>query len=387
MKFYRCLFISAMLAGAAMAANALPSQSQWDDDDDIYYNASKAEKKQPKIEKKVKETSPYPAQAASYPDPATYTPVAGAIGIYLDDDTYNRRGQFLVADSVPLDSVDAAERMLEADTYSYTRRIERYHNGDVVNASGNQDLIDSYYSQPTTEVNIYVDNGWGISPWFSSWYSPWYSSWYSPWYSPWYTGWYGPSYAWGWGGWYDPWYGPGWGPSWGWGPSFGPGWGPSWGWGHPGAGPSWGGGNNNWVHNPSGATRPHQPAASASAGSSSVRLPGAVSAGATGFARPGNMGRPTTTSDRYNGTYSPAGATNRPASTGTTINTNRGRNNSSGTTTRQSSQSSRNEHNYTPSRSSSSSSSGSWGSGSHSTRGSGGFGGGSSSGGGGRGRR
>lgn len=383
MKTNRYFLMSALLATASMAAFASPSS--WDDDDDIYYNPSKVEKKAPAKQTK-KADSPYPAVATDYPDPATYSPASATPGINLDDDAYNRRGQFLVADSVPYDSIDAIERRMGSrDTYAYTRRIERYHNGDVINASSDQELIDTYYAQ-SPEINIYVNSDWGFSPWYSGWYSPWYSSWYSPWYagwySPWYTGWYGPSFAWGWGGWYDPWYGPawGWGPSWGWG---GPAWGgPAW-------GPSWG--NNNWVSNPSGATRPHRPTGGSSlAHGSNISRPGAISAGASSVTRPGNMGRPT--ADRYNGTYSPAGATSRPAATGQQINLNRGRNNTStsgsyNSTNRSNSSNSSTRSTYTPSRSSSSSSSWGSGSGSHSTRGSGGsFGGGSHSGGGGGGR-
>lgn len=250
-----------------------------------------------------------PNTIVNYPDPAGYVPQGS--GLDMDVDAYNRRGQFLVADSVPADSLDAL-----LDSYAYTRRIEKFSNPDIVNGSGNQALIDSYYSQPATDINVYVVNA---SPW-ATW--P-YSSWYSPWYN-----WYGPSWSWSWNmGWYDPWYswswgwGPGYWPGYapGWGPAWGPSWGPGW---HPAPGPG------HWAGNSTGGSRPHNPAG----GSSTIgRRPGAISAGAS-VARPGNMGN-----NRYNGTVSPAYPNSRPASTGTSgsngLNLNRGRNNSTSTST------------------------------------------------------
>ncbi len=205
MKFRR-LSLIAMLLAATAATSAMPSSSSWDEeDDDIYYNASKD--KSSATQKQTKQAagnSGYyytPNTIVNYPDPAGYVPQGS--GLDMDVDAYNRRGQFLVADSVPADSLDAL-----LDSYAYTRRIEKFSNPDIVNGSGNQALIDSYYSQPATDINVYVVNA---SPW-ATW--P-YSSWYSPWYN-----WYGPSWSWSWNmGWYDPWYS--W--SWGWGPGYWPG--------------------------------------------------------------------------------------------------------------------------------------------------------------------
>ena len=273
------LSLMPMLVAATLAVSAAPAASGWDNDDDIYYNPST----QPK--KPAASPSTYvPNTVVDYPGADTYSATAGS-GLNVDVDEYNRRGQFLVqTDTAAADTVGSG-----ADTFAYTRRLERYYNPDIVNASGDSDLINYYYAtEPASDINVYVVNAW-----------PGYSSWYSPWYT-----WYSPSWCWNSWGWYDPWYSWswGWGPSWSWGPAWG--WGPSWGW-NPGPGwgpgPAWRPGPGHWASS-AGASRPHAPAGSGS--SSTVgRRPGAISAGATGVAnRPGNMGR-----GRYTGTTSPAG--------------------------------------------------------------------------------
>jgi len=309
MNFRRLSLIATLLAATA-TASAAPSASSWDDEeDDIYYNASKDNSSAPKKQAEpAGNNAGYhytPNTIVNYPDPASYVPTGS--GLNMDVDAYNRHGQFLVADSIPADSLESA-----LDSYAYTRRIERFSNPDIVNGSGNQELIDSYYSQPSTtsDINVYVMNA---SPW-----SIWpYSSWYSPWYN-----WYGPSWSWSWNmGWYDPWYS--W--SWGWGPGYWPGYYPGY---YPGWCPGWYPdpmpGHGHWAVNSPGASRPHRPAGNSS---TAGRRPGAISAGASGFTRPGNMGN-----TRYNGTISPANPSARPVSNGNSgskgVNLNRGRNNS-----------------------------------------------------------
>lgn len=149
MKFRR-LSLIAMLLAATAATSAMPSSSSWDEeDDDIYYNASKD--KSSATQKQTKQAagnSGYyytPNTIVNYPDPAGYVPQGS--GLDMDVDAYNRRGQFLVADSVPADSLDAL-----LDSYAYTRRIEKFSNPDIVNGSGNQALIDSYYSDRKSVV-------------------------------------------------------------------------------------------------------------------------------------------------------------------------------------------------------------------------------------------
>lgn len=277
--------IRRFLLGSFIAL-AFTSAFAYDDyDDDIYYNARAAKEK---AEKKAKEEAEKAAKARSeaayvpnivvdYEDPSLVA--VGNDGLDVDVDVYNRRGQFLVADTIaPSESVGGT-----SDTYAYTRRIERFYNDDIVNGSGDQTLIDTYYSTSEPEINVYVVN---TSPWRSyGWYNPWNPwSWNSLYWNSWY---YGPSLSWGI---YDPWYSWGWGPSWGWN---GPGWGPPPGGHHPGWGPSVpGGGPNrpggNWAVNNPGSSRPHTPVT----GTSSARRPGAFSAGAnTSFTRPGNMGQ------------------------------------------------------------------------------------------------
>lgn len=360
-----------------------------DYDDDIYYNPSK-----PAVPQKKSKTIKY-TPTPDYPAADTYSQAyqsatAGVTSNMRDIDEYNRRGIF-----APVDTADA--RVVNADTlgdFLYTRRIEAFHNPDVVTSTGNQDLIDYYYSQgyqqgldDGTVTNITVNS---VDPfWWPgyNWYGypgwRWRVGYYDPWY--WNSWAWGPSWSWGWG------------PSWSWGPSWGWdwGWGPSWhpGWHNPGVG-----GNTAWRPSP-GASRPH-----ASTGSWSGHRPSASGASsatgtASGFTRPGNMGR-----GRY--TYTGTQSGNRPAQSTTSGNSsrptqnynsgnygNRGRYNSgnnNATRTR--------DYNSTNSRSSSWSTGSSWGgnrgggssfgsgSGSHRSTGGGSFSGGSG-GGGGRGRR
>lgn len=370
-----------MLAVVVAALSSVPVMGAgYDDyDDDIYYNAAKAKEKAEKkaAEKAMQEAEKRASQAyvpnrvVDYEDPALVV-VNNGSGLNVDVDVYNRRGQFLVSDTVaPMSSAD-----VNPDTYEYTRRIERYYNSDIVNASGDAALIDSYYStSPDTDINIYVVNA---SPWaYNSWYNPWgwnsfyWNSWYYP---SWSLSWnyYNPWYSWSW-GWGPSW---SWGPSWGWGPSWS--WGPSWGWG----GPSWGGPGH--IHHPGhmavttpGASRPHTPVG---VSSTTGRRPGAFSAGAhTSFTRPGAVTRPSTTPS--------AGSISRPSTTpsrpgtGMTPSTTRGRNTT--VTTPSSSSPSRS----TPSSSGSSSVRSTGSSRGHSTVGGGARSGGGSAGGSGRGRR
>lgn len=365
------------MAAASSMTWAVSSPSAWDDDeDDIYYSESKADRQKREEQKKAREAAAaaaaanaasgyyrVPERATNYPDPSLYVP-EGA-GLNMDVDAYNRRGQFLVADSVSADSLQGA------DTYAYTRRLERFYDSDIVNASGDDDLIDSYYStQSQPDINVYVVNP---SPWsYGAWYNPWY---YNPWYGPswsmswgWADPWYGPSWSWCWG------WGPAWGPAWSWGPGWYPGWGPSWGpaWG-PSWGPSWGGGH--WATTTPGAARPHP----STRPSTTTRRPGAISAGAGSVARrPGNLsttrpGSTMTPSQIHRPGYQPAvgGSQSRPSGGNQSINMNRGRNNynNSGYNNNRNS-STRRDNNSWSSPGSSRGNSGSWGGGSHSGGGS-----------------
>ncbi len=254
----------AMRLIAAIGLMALPAfvaaQSYYDDD--IYYDPSKAPKKAKTVKVANKRVV-----VADYPSADTYQVYTNNT---RDVDEYNRHGAFLVSDSIPADSLD------NLDMFANTRRIERFHNGDIVAGSNDADLQAYYYSEPAT-VNIYVQN--------DPWYSPY-------WRWSWAFG--SPSYYWNWSlGYYDPWWGPGWGPSWawGWGPawSWGPswtwGWGPGWGWG-----PAW---SPGWVGGPAWAWRP-----STGIGSSGTHRPTGIGSsarrpvGGTNVAnrRPGNNG-------------------------------------------------------------------------------------------------
>lgn len=209
-----------MIGGYSIAS------AQGYDDDDIYYNPSKAKKSAP-----VKKTAD--VVVADFPAADTYTPAT--TGVNIDVDTYNRRGTFAN------DTVTA--RSENQTNFECTQQIERFYNPRVVIESPDESLAQLYYAEPTADVNIIINTpgywGFGYSPYYYN--SPWYwgtpRSWwyYNSWaYNPWYWG-YGPSWSWGWG------------PSWAWGPA----WGPSWGWGgyYPPHRPA-------WANRPSGNVRP-----------------------------------------------------------------------------------------------------------------------------------
>lgn len=387
------------------------------DFDDIYYNPSKEKKTENKVKtvKKTQQTTTTyynpgtsyteatRANFVDYPAADTYAPSGG---LDIDVDVYNRHGLSQTASSV--------DSLYDNDEFAYTRRIERFHNPDVVVNTKDEELIEYYYeTEPASQstVNIYVNN----SPWWN-WNSPYY---YSSWaWRPYYNTFWGPSWSWGF---YDPWYS--W--SWGWGPSWSWNWGPSWGWG-PGWYPGWnrpwnpgpGHGPGSWAYNPPrpsspGASRPHGWATnngsnSMRPGTSSSYRPSTNVGHLTGTnanaARPGSRGRLTGTSTGVEttspanrwpanvNTVGKANTTTRPASSsvnnaGTVSGRGRTTTPSATTTTP-----ARNNNNYTPSRPSSSSSAGNYSgsSNSHRSTGGGSFGGGSHSGGAGgsgRGRR
>lgn len=240
------------------------------DDDDIYFDPSKAPKPKKEVKKTVYEQPNamiyYPAeyyQAADYPAADTYILDGNGRSISVDD--YNRRGIF------GSDTTHTVTDSILASQFANTRRIERFYNPEVVKGSGDSELAQVYYAQPAN-VNIIINDPYPYGAGYWGWGPSWA---------------YGP-YSWRWGAW-NSWYSWNWGPSWAWGPSWswswgpgwdwgwGPGWGPSWGWG-PGWGSSWG-----WA-----STRPHRP-------------------GSVGNIRPGTGYRP----------GRPASGTYRPSGTGT----------------------------------------------------------------------
>lgn len=247
-------------------------QAQGYYDDDIYFNASKAKKEKVETAKKraeAKAASNYVQnKSQDFPAADTYQ-VSGDMS--RDVDEYNRRGPN--ANRKYAQSGAVTDSLLNGD-FANTRRIERYHNSDIVEGSQDADLQYLYYNDEqelrnaaanVTQVNVYLGSPWGWSwPYWSSRY--WGPSWAFNW------GW-GPSWAWGpsWGWGWDPYWAGYWGPSWGWGPGwgfgwdYGWGWGPGWGgWGPAWAGPSWGGG---WGR----PLRPTSPGAMAVHGSGSSR--------------------------------------------------------------------------------------------------------------------
>lgn len=316
----KLLLLTSLLVGGVIMTRA-----QGFYDDDIYYDPAKDTKA--KQEMAAKAAQKAAQQAAQY----NYDPTLGGHDYYgadayqvagtstRDVDEYNRRGAYAPADTTVADA--------KGDDFTYTRRIEKYHNGDIIADINDPELVEYYYSsQP--DVNIIINApgyGWG-SPWgynYYAWNSPWYwNSW--DWY-------WGPSWSWSWG------WGPSW--SWGWGPSWGPGWGPSWGWG-PGWGPGWGGPawGPSWAYRP-GSTTGRRPVGIRNGytgvGNNSLRPSGSGAPNRGGITHEslGNY-RPGSSSSRpaYNnqgGVYRPGSASTTRPSTG---NTSRPSNNSWGTT-------------------------------------------------------
>lgn len=171
---------------AALAVFAIPFVSQAQDYDDLYYNPDKPAKTTTKSSKKSTATnqssvpfSYYNYDYTTLPGSDTYNVNTGST---LDVDSYNRYGHFLVTDTVAYDSISP-------DLFANTRRIERFHNSDIISGTDNSDLATYYYSQQPQEINIYVNNP---NPFPSGWYwrygSPWYDwSWNYGWnvYDPW----------------------------------------------------------------------------------------------------------------------------------------------------------------------------------------------------------
>ena len=364
--------ISLLLAAALAMPVAMHAQDPYDD---LYYSPSKAKKEK---EEALKKAAAEAAKYNSYPSADTYT--SGSVNpLQVDVDAYNRRSS----------TAGSAEQSSKyEDGFSYTRRIEKYHNADIVSESGDTTLMEYYYNTPSEQdVNVYIINN--IDPYDYAWR---YSSW--PYYNSWRYGYYnywGPRWSFSWGidpwfdyswGWYNPWYDPWYSPGFGWSWTWHPGWHP----GHhhgPGHGPSVGPGHNGgWASNSSGASRPHRPGYSI--GSSTSRHPGNTSSwnysGNTN--RPGNMGRPSNNSSTrpgnsgYGNNTRPSAPSNNNYGTGSSNNSRRGSSSSS-----YNSSSSSNSHYSSPSFNRGSSNNGSRGSG---MGGGGGYRGG---GGGGRGRR
>lgn len=290
-------------------------------DDDIYYNPSKAAKTTKANTRttqtvnagvntgysntSVTGTTSY-TPTPDYPSADTYTVDGGST---RDVDEYNRHSGYTVSSTANLDSA------LWEDNFSYTRRIERFHNPDVVVESRDGDVIDYYYNTDVTPqvTNIYVNNGpyWDWTSTYPS-YSSWWNWNYGWGYNSWYWGpslslsWY-PSWNWTWGWGYDPWYWGGYHP---WYPAYRPPYAPV----YPGG--------MAWRPNATpGASNTHRPVGTTTANNSN-RRPGTVAGGSSintanpSISRPGNMGR-----GRYANSSTVTNGNARPGSTTTAINT------------------------------------------------------------------
>ena len=393
-----------------------PQSGNAQDFDDIYYNPAKEKKEEKLIKtKKVtkKTTTIYKTNENSvssvvdYPAADTYTLNTG---LNIDVDEYNRQGNY--KNSEPSDTVT------ETDNFTYTRRIEKFHNPDVIVNTNDAELIEYYYeTEPAspTVVNIYVDNtplwAWSRPFYYNSWsWAPYYNSFWYNWswnfYDPWYSWTWGPSWSWSWGGPWRP--NPGWG--WGWGPRPG-GWGPPpGGWAHtwhprptsPGSSRP-----HNWAATPGAAnpgrnntgTRPGSTShvGSLSGKGATAERPGSIARGRYSNAGTNlNNGNSRWPSSLNNGNSQPKGNTGignstRPATVTPSGNTNSNRGKTASTVNKGTTTTPNNSgYNSSRNNSGNNTSRGSFGSGASTSRSSGGFGGSAgrtSTGGGGRGRR
>ena len=210
MNYKLLSIIGALLLGCGLA-------TAQNFEDDIYYDGSSQEKTKT-VTKKAPTTSGYSGYMTTQ-----VTPLSGVVN-GRDVDEYNRRtdGYYDESDTTYLDGEDFAN----------TRRIERFHNPDIVIRSNDPDLIE-YYFDNTPTVNLIVGSGYGVAPywgWSYRYYDPWYSinwGWHYPWR---YGGWY-DWYGWGYWGWSRPWIYSNWGwhNHWAWNNHWG-------GWNRPGRG-------------------------------------------------------------------------------------------------------------------------------------------------------
>ena len=166
MKAKKVLLLMALLTGGAFVASA---QSYYDDD--IYYDASKdtkpkqvKPKKQPVYEDYYYQNNYDPTLGGHNMPGSDAYKVSGTSTRSVDE--YNRRGQYATNDTT--------RQSMSKDGFEYTRRIERFHNDDIVSTINDPELVDYYYSQP--EVNIIINSPgyWGPSWAWNRWYSPWY---------------------------------------------------------------------------------------------------------------------------------------------------------------------------------------------------------------------
>lgn len=285
--------LTALMLALILGSWGIASAQDYDDDD-IYFNPSKAKKETPKKKEKTQPANGmiyYYPSATDYSAADNYSPEGTGLAVSVDD--YNRRGIFAA------DSSAHATDSLSANMFANTRRIEKFHNSSVVKGSGDESLIEYYYAQPAN-VSVIIN---AVDPW------------YSPYYAGYWGGYWGWRYPWSWGlGWGLSY---AWGPSWSWGwtyPSYGWTWGPGWGWG---ASWGWGGGwaptRPAWAHRPRpvgnvrpgyrpGATAGYRPSAAGSyrpGSSASGYRRGNVRGSSTG-----NYSRPSTTNNRNNSSNS-----------------------------------------------------------------------------------
>ena len=187
----------AFVAGSLILSGVGVMSAQSYDDDDIYFDETKVKKKTQPTDIRTTDQQPVTTGGQVSYDyaPADAYPVTSA-GVNRDVDEYNRRNVSHSADSTSTQSED----------FSYTRRLERFHNPSIIINSDDPELVEYYYSSAAPNVTINVGTPLYYGSYIGSYWDPWYSypgwGWNYGWNS-----WWGPSWSFGWNSW--------WGPSWG----------------------------------------------------------------------------------------------------------------------------------------------------------------------------
>ncbi|MDE7458951.1 MAG: hypothetical protein K2M77_08815, partial [Muribaculaceae bacterium] len=149
-----------LLSAALIASVSSLAMAQGYYDDDIYYDASKkkAELKAQKQAQQKNTRATYMvtgnASTGDYQSADTYE-VPAVSSLNVDVDTYNRRNQTQTGSAVTGYNGD----------FTYTQRIERFHNPDAVAGSNDEELkaVYSYAMQQPQNINVYVIND--VDPW------------------------------------------------------------------------------------------------------------------------------------------------------------------------------------------------------------------------------
>lgn len=156
------------------------------DYDDIYYDSSKASKKE--VKKNDKKVSTEVNNYVVYSDNSNLDN-----GNWRDVDEYNRR--YTYNDTLAVNNTNLE---MQGD-FVYTDRLRRFYNPSVIVESNDPQLAELYYVSTTPEVNLIIGTPtYYWNPFGYYWYSPsyyWHYGWYDPmWHYSWHWDWWYPHY-------------------------------------------------------------------------------------------------------------------------------------------------------------------------------------------------